>query len=54
MFGEKAVTEYVKSDLQSFMLEISCYMGMAPANVQKWMQACENLAPFHTALKLLQ
>ena len=28
--------------------------GMAPANVQKWMQACENLAPFHTALKLLQ
>ena len=24
--GEKAVTEYVKSDLQSFMLEISCCM----------------------------
>ncbi|XP_068824008.1 aminoacyl tRNA synthase complex-interacting multifunctional protein 2 isoform X3 [Capricornis sumatraensis] len=28
--------------------------GTAPANVQKWMRACENLAPFHTALKLLQ
>ena len=26
----------------------------APANVQRWMQACENLAPFSTALKLLQ
>uniref|UniRef100_A0A8C3YGG2 Aminoacyl tRNA synthase complex-interacting multifunctional protein 2 n=1 Tax=Catagonus wagneri TaxID=51154 RepID=A0A8C3YGG2_9CETA len=25
-----------------------------PANVQKWMGACENLAPFHTALRLLQ
>ncbi|CAI9173304.1 unnamed protein product [Rangifer tarandus platyrhynchus] len=28
--------------------------GTVPANVQKWMQACENLAAFHTALKLLQ
>lgn len=26
----------------------------APANVQKWMKACENLAPFSTALGLLQ
>ncbi|KAK1343588.1 hypothetical protein QTO34_016368 [Cnephaeus nilssonii] len=25
-----------------------------PANVQKWMRACENLAPFSTALKLLK
>ncbi|CAD7673242.1 unnamed protein product [Nyctereutes procyonoides] len=25
-----------------------------PANVQKWMRACENLAPFNTALKLLK
>ncbi|XP_047635470.1 aminoacyl tRNA synthase complex-interacting multifunctional protein 2 isoform X1 [Phacochoerus africanus] len=25
-----------------------------PASVQKWMGACENLAPFHTALQLLQ
>ncbi|KAI5764011.1 AIMP2 [Gulo gulo luscus] len=28
--------------------------GTVPANVQKWMRACENLAPFSTALKLLQ
>lgn len=28
--------------------------GTVPANVQKWMRACENLAAFHTALKLLQ
>nr|XP_035979495.1 aminoacyl tRNA synthase complex-interacting multifunctional protein 2 isoform X2 [Halichoerus grypus] len=28
--------------------------GTAPANVQKWMRACENLAPFNTALKLLK
>nr|XP_010964009.1 aminoacyl tRNA synthase complex-interacting multifunctional protein 2 isoform X1 [Camelus bactrianus] len=26
----------------------------APANVQRWMRACENLAPFNTALRLLQ
>lgn len=26
----------------------------APANVQKWLRACENLAPFSTALRLLQ
>ncbi|XP_024213496.3 aminoacyl tRNA synthase complex-interacting multifunctional protein 2 isoform X1 [Pan troglodytes] len=25
-----------------------------PANVQRWMRSCGNLAPFHTALKLLQ
>lgn len=28
--------------------------GTVPANVQKWMRACENLGAFHTALKLLQ
>lgn len=30
----------------------SCSTAL-PANVQKWMQACENLAPFSTALRLL-
>nr|XP_021527333.1 aminoacyl tRNA synthase complex-interacting multifunctional protein 2 [Aotus nancymaae] len=25
-----------------------------PANVQRWMRSCENLAPFNTALKLLK
>ncbi|KAM9210513.1 aminoacyl tRNA synthase complex-interacting multifunctional protein 2 isoform 1-T1 [Dugong dugon] len=28
--------------------------GTVPANVQKWMKSCENLAPFNTALKLLK
>jgi len=28
--------------------------GTTPANVQRWMRACENLAPFNTALKLLK
>ncbi|XP_054425701.1 aminoacyl tRNA synthase complex-interacting multifunctional protein 2 isoform X2 [Pteronotus mesoamericanus] len=28
--------------------------GPGPAHVQRWMRACENLAPFSTALRLLQ
>lgn len=28
--------------------------AVVPASVQKWMGACENLAPFHTALQLLR
>lgn len=30
----------------------SCSTAL-PANVQKWVRACENLAPFSTALRLL-
>ncbi|XP_077172739.1 aminoacyl tRNA synthase complex-interacting multifunctional protein 2 isoform X2 [Paroedura picta] len=26
----------------------------APANVQKWLKSCENLAPFHSTLRLLK
>ncbi|XP_074925328.1 aminoacyl tRNA synthase complex-interacting multifunctional protein 2 isoform X3 [Chelonoidis abingdonii] len=33
--------------------QTSCSNGV-PANVQKWMKSCENLAPFNSALKLLQ
>uniref|UniRef100_A0A8C9QCJ2 AIMP2 thioredoxin-like domain-containing protein n=1 Tax=Spermophilus dauricus TaxID=99837 RepID=A0A8C9QCJ2_SPEDA len=28
--------------------------AVAPANVQRWLRSCENLAPFNTALKLLK
>ena len=27
---------------------------MVPANMQRWIRACENLAPFNTAPKLLK
>uniref|UniRef100_A0A8C6DVZ8 Aminoacyl tRNA synthase complex-interacting multifunctional protein 2 n=1 Tax=Moschus moschiferus TaxID=68415 RepID=A0A8C6DVZ8_MOSMO len=40
--------------LWSVLRQMGGCEGTAPANVQKWMRACENLAPFHTALKLLQ
>lgn len=28
--------------------------GAAPANVQRWMKSCENLAPFSSVMKLLK
>ncbi|XP_050822716.1 aminoacyl tRNA synthase complex-interacting multifunctional protein 2 isoform X2 [Gopherus flavomarginatus] len=33
--------------------QTSC-SNAVPANVQKWMKSCENLAPFNSALKLLK
>ncbi|XP_004268981.1 aminoacyl tRNA synthase complex-interacting multifunctional protein 2 isoform X1 [Orcinus orca] len=40
--------------LWSVLRQTGSCSGTAPANVQKWMRACENLAPFHMALELLQ
>ncbi|XP_007525103.1 aminoacyl tRNA synthase complex-interacting multifunctional protein 2 isoform X1 [Erinaceus europaeus] len=40
--------------LWSVLQQIGGGDGTLPANVQRWVRACENLAPFSTALKLLR
>lgn len=49
--GELSVADVV---LWSVLRQMGGGNGALPANVQKWAQACENLAPFSTALKLLR
>ncbi|XP_008580519.1 PREDICTED: aminoacyl tRNA synthase complex-interacting multifunctional protein 2 isoform X2 [Galeopterus variegatus] len=40
--------------LWSVLQQMGDCSAAVPANVQRWMRSCENLAPFNTALKLLK